>query len=114
LESTIKTLTEQIVALKAIPPISRGEEWEERQKARQMEMQTFSKALAVLSSDDAHDLFKTKIKKVIDDMIIQLGKDKYEIKHEDFCIDEFNKNQLETEKKERERQDLRPGWRTWN
>merc|ERR1712129_608372 len=32
-------------------------EWEERQKTRQMEMQAVSKALAVLSGDDAHDLF---------------------------------------------------------
>merc|ERR1712146_221676 len=32
-------------------------EWEERQKTRQMEMEAVSKALAVLSSDDAHDLF---------------------------------------------------------
>jgi len=40
-------------------------------------------------------------------MITQLGKEKEdEIKHKDFCTDEFNKNQLETEKKERERQDL--------
>ena len=39
-------------------------------------------------------------------MITQLGKEKDEIKHKDFCTDEFNKTQLETEKKERERQDL--------
>merc|ERR1719386_256421 len=32
-------------------------EWEERQKRRQLEMEACSKALAVLSSDDAHDLF---------------------------------------------------------
>merc|ERR1719464_2717814 len=32
-------------------------EWEERQKTRQLEMQAVSKALAVLSGDDAHDLF---------------------------------------------------------
>merc|ERR1719201_3136603 len=32
-------------------------EWEERQKPRQLEMEACSKALAVLSSDDAHDLF---------------------------------------------------------
>merc|ERR1719214_525684 len=32
-------------------------EWEERQKTRQLEMEAVSKALAVLSSDDAHDLF---------------------------------------------------------
>merc|ERR1719335_958024 len=32
-------------------------EWEERSKTRQLEMEACSKALAVLSSDDAHDLF---------------------------------------------------------
>merc|ERR1712072_1340044 len=32
-------------------------EWEERQKTRQLEMEACSKALAVLSSDDAHDTF---------------------------------------------------------
>merc|ERR1712232_745605 len=32
-------------------------EWEERQKTRQLEMEAVSKALAILSSDDAHDLF---------------------------------------------------------
>jgi len=32
-------------------------EWEERQKTRHEEMEACSKALAVLSSDDAHDLF---------------------------------------------------------
>merc|ERR1719215_1119052 len=32
-------------------------EWDERQKTRQLEMEACSKALAVLSSDDAHDLF---------------------------------------------------------
>ena len=33
----------------------------------------------------------TKIKSAIDDMITQLGKEKEdEIKHKDFCIDEFN------------------------
>merc|ERR1712222_176924 len=32
-------------------------EWEERQKTRQEEMSAVSKALAVLSTDDAHDLF---------------------------------------------------------
>jgi hypothetical protein len=133
-------------------------EWEERSKTRQMEMEAVSKALAVLSSDDAHDLFtKTfnpaffqassgtsgskrrndasamlskaakalnsprlatlavkvrldafeRVKKAIDDMIAQLLQEKAdEIKHKDFCVDEFNKNQLETEKKEREKQDL--------
>mmetsp|Transcript_29119 Transcript_29119/g.73550 ORF Transcript_29119/g.73550 Transcript_29119/m.73550 type:complete len:686 (-) Transcript_29119:215-2272(-) len=32
-------------------------EWNERQKTRQQEMEAVSKALAVLSGDDAHDLF---------------------------------------------------------
>merc|ERR1719386_403250 len=32
-------------------------EWEERQRTRQLEMEACSKALAVLSGDDAHDLF---------------------------------------------------------
>jgi len=132
-------------------------EWEERQKTRQLEMEAVSKALAVLSGDDAHDLFTrtfnpafvqeqstthserrtkaskllaaaaqrlqsprlstlanrvrldafTRVKKAIDDMIAQLTKEKAdEIKHKDFCVEEFNQNQLQTEKKEREKQDL--------
>jgi len=132
-------------------------EWEERQKTRQLEMEAVSKALAVLSGDDAHDLFTrtfnpaflqsgsaahserrqqasqllsrvakkfnnpklstlayqvkldafTRVKKAIDDMIAQLLKEKEdEIKHKDFCVDEFNSNQLQTEKKDREKQDL--------
>merc|ERR1719511_295528 len=132
-------------------------EWEERQKTRQLEMQAVSKALAVLSGDDAHDLFTrtfdpallqkdskvisdrraqaskllsaaatrlhnprlatlaykvrldafTRVKKAIDDMIAQLLKEKEdEIKHKDFCVDEFNSNQLQTERKEREKSDL--------
>merc|ERR1712137_1387911 len=130
---------------------------EERQKTRQLEMEAVSKALAILSGDDAHDLFTrtfnpallqensqiqserrekaanllkavatkhnnprlatlaykvrldafTRVKKAIDDMIAQLLKEKEdEIKHKDFCVDEFNTNQLQTEKKEREKQDL--------
>merc|ERR1712194_556145 len=132
-------------------------EWEERQKTRQLEMEAVSKALAILSGDDAHDLFTktfnpallqeessiqskrrvqaskllkavadkhnsprlatlaykvrldafTRVKKAIDDMIAQLLQEKEdEIKHKDFCVDEFNTNQLQTEKKEREKQDL--------
>merc|ERR1719310_873532 len=132
-------------------------EWEERQKTRQLEMEACSKALAVLSTDDAHDLFTktfnpaflqkegsreralqshasqllkaaahklgsprllaiasqvrldafTKVKAAIDDMIAQLLKEKEdEIKHKDFCVEEFNTNQLQTEKKEREKSDL--------
>jgi len=132
-------------------------EWEERQKTRQLEMEACSKALAVLSSDDAHDLFTktfnpafvqvesssrsarrnqaasvlaavakkvnnprlsalatkvrldafTKVKKAIDDMVAQLLKEKEdEIKHKDFCVEEFNSNQLQTERKDREKEDL--------
>merc|ERR1712194_448724 len=132
-------------------------EWEERQKTRQLEMEACSKALAVLSTDDAHDLFTktfnpsllqkdaamhserraqaskllsavaqkmknprlatlavrvrldafTRVKKAIDDMVAELTKQNAdEIKHKDFCVDEFNTNQLQTEKKEREKKDL--------
>merc|ERR1711879_1011543 len=49
----------------------------------------------------------TRVKKAIDDMVAQLLKEKEdEIKHKDFCTDEFNTSQLQTEKKEREKQDL--------
>merc|ERR1719335_2003604 len=49
----------------------------------------------------------TRVKKAIDDMIAQLLKEKEdEIKHKDFCVDDFNTNQLETEKKDREKSDL--------
>merc|ERR1711941_157895 len=49
----------------------------------------------------------TRVKKTIDDMVAQLLKEKAdEIKHKDFCVDEFNTNQLQTEKKERQKQDL--------
>merc|ERR1712003_494557 len=43
----------------------------------------------------------------IDDMIAQLITEKAdEIKHKDFCVDELNTNQLQTEKKERTKEDL--------
>jgi len=49
----------------------------------------------------------TRVKKAIDDMIAHLLKEKAdEIKHKDFCTDEFNTNQLQTEKKDREKLDL--------
>jgi len=156
LEDTRNTLSadeEFLLMLKEKCSVT-DEEWEDRQKTRQTEMQACSKALAVLSSDDAHDLFKgtfnpgflqtgvshpeqrskaytvlmqaakhsprlsamasrvkldafTKVKKAIDDMITQLGKEKEdEIKHKDFCTDELNQNQLQTEKKNREKSDL--------
>jgi len=133
-------------------------EWEERQKTRASEMEAVSKALAILSGDDAHDTFTktfnpasfvqkesaahsarraqaaallsavaakthnpriatlavrarldafTRVKKAIDDMIAQLQEEKAaEIKHKDFCVDEFNQNQLQTETKERNKEDL--------
>jgi len=156
LEDTTNTLSadEQFLMMLKEKCSVTDEEWEERQKTRQTEMQACSKALAVLSSDDAHDLFKStfnpgflqtsithpvqrnkaytvlmdaskrhprlsamasrvrldafeKVKKAIDDMITQLGKEKEdEIKHKDFCTDELNQNQLQTEKKQREKSDL--------
>merc|ERR1719364_351831 len=49
----------------------------------------------------------TKVKQAIDDMISALMKEKEdEIKHKDFCVDELNQNQLQTEKKNREKTDL--------
>jgi chromosome segregation ATPase len=140
-------------------------EWEQRQKTRSLEMEAVSKALAVLSGDDAHDLFTRtfnpaetasgagtallqrkaaahsarreqasrllddvakrlgsprlsslavrvrldafeRVKKAIDDMIAALLQEKEdEIKHKDFCVDELNQNQLQTEKKERDKSD---------
>jgi len=124
-------------------------EWEARQKTRSMEMEACSKALAVLTSDEAHDMFaKTfnfmqtgskslstrrsraaavlkryprlsmlanqvkldafeKVKAAIQEMISSLQKEKAdEIKHKDFCVEEFNTNQLATEKKTREKDEL--------
>jgi len=140
-------------------------EWEQRQKTRSLEMEAVSKALAVLSGDDAHDLFTRtfnpaetasgagtallqsaaaahsarreqaskllddvakrlgsprlsslavrvrldafeRVKKAIDDMIAALLQEKEtEIKHKDFCVDELNQNQLQTEKQERDKSD---------
>jgi len=131
--------------------------WEQRQKTRQQEMEAVSNALAILSGDDAHDLFTktfnpsqlqkkgaasserrdeaskllkavadktqnprlailavrvrldafTRVKKAIDDMIATLLKEKEdEIKHKDFCVEEFNSNELETQKKEATKEDL--------
>merc|ERR1711896_124285 len=159
IEDTKKTLSsdeEFLMMLKEKCSMTDGE-WEERQKTRQLEMEAVSKALALLTSDDAHDLFtktfnpsllqkesamhserrtqaskllstvaqklrnprlatlavrvrldaSTRVKKAIDDMVAQLLKEKEdEIKHKDFCVEEFNSNELPTEKKEREKQDL--------
>merc|ERR1719262_1279207 len=49
----------------------------------------------------------TKVKKAIDDMIAMLLQEKAdEIKQKDFCTDEINTNELQTEKKTREKLDL--------
>merc|ERR1712194_864134 len=65
-----------------------------------------SPRLATLAYNVRLDAF-TRVKKAIDDMIAQLLKEKEdEIKHKDFCVDEFNSNQLQTEKKNREKQDV--------
>jgi len=62
--------------------------------------------LATLAVRVRLDAF-TRVKKAIDDMVAQLLKEKEdEIKHKDFCVDEFNTNELQTEKKERSKQDL--------
>jgi len=132
------------------------EEWERRQKTRQLEMEAVGKALSLLSGDDAHDLFSktfnpallqkesevlserraraskvltsvanrlhrprlatlamkvrldafTRVKKSIDDMVNALLKEKEaEIKHKDFCVEEFNQNAAQTEDKQRAKDD---------
>merc|ERR1712170_330250 len=62
--------------------------------------------LATLAVRVRLDAF-TRVKKAIDDMVSQLLKEKEdEIKHKDFCVEEFNTNELQTEKKTREKEDL--------
>merc|ERR1740133_362914 len=131
------------------------QEYEERTKTRQLEIAAVGKALAFLSSDEAHDLFTrtfnfvqvgvsikshkraqvsnmlsaasqkfqdprlstlavsarldafTKVKKSIEDIVDKLVKESEdEIKHKDFCIEEINNNERDTEMKERDRDDL--------
>merc|ERR550514_2646418 len=49
----------------------------------------------------------TKVKQAIDDMIAELVKEQAdEVKHKDFCIEELNTNQMQTEKAEREKKEL--------
>merc|ERR1719272_2916375 len=49
----------------------------------------------------------TKVKKSIEDMVEKLIKEKEdEIKHKDFCIEELNNNERDTEMKERDRDDV--------
>merc|ERR1719281_842634 len=65
-----------------------------------------SPRLSAIAAKVRLDAF-TRVKKAIDDMVSALLKEKAdEIKHKDFCVDEFNTNQLQTEKKDREKEDL--------
>merc|ERR1719213_1342425 len=65
-----------------------------------------SPRLAAIASRVRLDAF-TRVKKAIDDMIAQPLKEKEdEIKHKDFCVDDFNTNQVSTERKDREKSDL--------
>jgi len=65
-----------------------------------------SPKLATLSYRVRLDAF-TKVKKAIDDMVAQLLQEKAdEIKHRDFCVDEFNTNELQMSKKDRAKKDL--------
>merc|ERR1740133_717729 len=62
--------------------------------------------LATLAVRVQLDAF-TRVKKAIDDMVVQLVKEKEdEIKHKDFCTDEFNTNELQSEKKTRAKEDV--------
>merc|ERR1719235_2236678 len=131
-------------------------EYEQRVKERQLEIEAVAKALEILTSDAAHDLFtktfsfvqlestgksqrrredaakllsevakKTgnprlsalavkvrldafkRVIKAIDDMIAELMQQKKdEIKHRDYCIEELNKNEANTERKDREKKDV--------
>merc|ERR1719456_1721964 len=129
--------------------------FEQRSKTRQEEIQAVSKAMAVLSGDDAHDLFtKTfnpaflqtatartskrraqvaqllratakkvqdpklstlaakvrlsgfgKVKESLEAMVTKLLKEKEdEIAHKDWCIDEMNTNERNTELKDRDKE----------
>merc|ERR1740121_1086497 len=65
-----------------------------------------SPKLAALATRVRLDAF-TKVKKAIDDMIAMLLQEKAdEMKQKDFCTDELNTNQLQTEKKTRDKLDL--------
>merc|ERR1719389_1256793 len=62
--------------------------------------------LSTLATQARLDAF-TKVKKSIQDMVDKLIKEKEdEIKHKDFCVEELNNNERDTEMKERDRDDL--------
>merc|ERR1711957_1116275 len=65
-----------------------------------------SPRLAAMAVKVKLDAF-VRVKMAIDDMVTQLMAEKQdEIKHKDFCVDEFNTNQVQTERKEAEKQDF--------
>ena len=65
-----------------------------------------SQRLATLAYQFRHDAL-THEKQSIDHIIAVLSEDKdYDIKHRDFCTEEFNRNQLQTEEKGCEKFDL--------
>merc|ERR1719428_1935549 len=112
------------------------QEWEERQKSRAEEIKAVSEALAILSSDDAHDTFtrtfnfvqtkvESKDRKHRDEAsallfkaakssgnprlaaLAALLKEKAdEIKHKDFCTEGLNTNERESELKARDISEL--------
>merc|ERR1719375_1777639 len=153
-EATLAADTKFLAALKEQCVIF-NEQYEERTKTRQLEIQAVSKAAAFLSSDEAQDLVSrtfsfvqkasstssrnraavikalnnvavkssdprisalaiharldafTKVKKSIQDMIDTLAKEQEdEVKHKDFCVDELQKNEKETQSKEQEKNTL--------
>jgi len=66
---------------------------------------TSSAQLAALAGEVKRDAF-VKVKKAIDDMIAKLLQDKEdEIKQKDFCIEELNTNERETELKNRDKEE---------
>merc|ERR1719171_2483957 len=106
------------------------QEWEERQKARAEEIKAVSEALAILSSDDAHDTFtrtfnfvqvtararatraRDSASKILFSAAKKNGNPRLaalaallkekadEIKHKDFCTEGLNTNERETELKQ--------------
>merc|ERR1719359_23921 len=84
-------------------------EWEERQKARQEEIQACTEALSILSSDDAHDTFTRTFN------FVQLRKTEKsraekeetdDIKQKDYCNDELHKNAMGQDKKKKQMERL--------
>merc|ERR1719379_1827523 len=149
--ATLEADTEFLAKLKEQCAIF-DEQYEERTKTRQLEIQAVSKAAAFLSSDEAQDLVSrtfsfiqvshkfasqrrntvagalaklakdshdpristlaiharldafTKVKASISEMIDTLAKEQEdEVKHKDFCVEEINTNEKETQDKEQEK-----------